>query len=182
MGRLGVEQVVNDKVRLVGRVVPLNASIRKAIAQIPDDAWTDIVYPDGGVAQVAETTYVTGGYHPQRPRREVRLVARRTRLTDPAQQRLWPDWRHHAFVTNTELPTVTADEFHRDKPPSSRVGDPRPQHFRPARQPLRPSSAAPPHPMALGDIVHHRAHQHPRPAARDLTSRRGRRAATPHQR
>jgi hypothetical protein len=57
---------------------------------------------------------VTGGYHSQRPRREVRLVVRRTRLTNHAQQQLWPDWRHHAFVTNIDLPTVTADEFHRD--------------------------------------------------------------------
>jgi hypothetical protein len=28
-----------------------------------------------------------------------RLIVRRTRLTDPAQQRLWPHWRHHAFLT-----------------------------------------------------------------------------------
>jgi Transposase DDE domain group 1 len=44
----------------------------------------------------------------------VRLVVRRTRLTDPAQLRLWPDWRHHAFITNLDLPTVAVDEFHRD--------------------------------------------------------------------
>ena len=39
---------------------------------------------------------------------------RRTRLTDPAQQRLWPDWRYHAFITNVDLDTVAVDEFHRD--------------------------------------------------------------------
>ena len=39
---------------------------------------------------------------------------RRTRLTDAAQARLWPDWRHHAFITNVELPTVAVDQFHRD--------------------------------------------------------------------
>jgi hypothetical protein len=44
----------------------------------------------------------------------VRLVVRRTRLTDPTQAQLWPDWRHHAFVTNIELPTIDADQFHRD--------------------------------------------------------------------
>src|SRR6266545_4942576 len=43
--------------------------IRAAIAQIPEDAWTPIVYPDGGVAQVAETRY-----------KGDRLVVRRTRL------------------------------------------------------------------------------------------------------
>jgi hypothetical protein len=94
--------------------VNINASIRTAIAAINEDAWIDIEYPDGGRAQVAETVYVTGGYHSQRPLRQVRMVVRRTRLTDPAQLRLWPDWRHHAFVTNVDLPTVAADEFHRD--------------------------------------------------------------------
>ena len=39
---------------------------------------------------------------------------RRTRLTDPAQLQLWPDWRYHAFITNLELPTVEIDQFHRD--------------------------------------------------------------------
>jgi len=74
-------------------------------------AWTTIAYPDGGQAQVAETVYVTGrGQH----RRELRLVVRRTRLTETAQRRLWPDWRHHAFITNVELPTVEVDQFHRD--------------------------------------------------------------------
>ncbi|MFP5580236.1 MAG: IS1380 family transposase [Acidimicrobiia bacterium] len=93
--------------------VNINASIRKAIAAIDDDAWVDIVYPDGGQAQVAETTYVTGGGTTKRKQRHVRLVVRRTRLTDTKQAQLWPDWRHHAFVTNIEAPTVEADQFHR---------------------------------------------------------------------
>lgn len=91
-----------------------NASIRKAIAAIADDDWIDITYPDGGQAQVAETIYVTGGYHSQRPERRVRLVVRRTRLIDPVQAQLWPQWRHHAFITNINLATVAADQFHRD--------------------------------------------------------------------
>src|SRR4051812_28822527 len=88
--------------------VRINASIRKAIGGIDEEAWTTIAYPDGGQAQVAETVYVTGqGRH----RRELRLVVRRTRLTETAQRRLWPDWRHHAFITNVELPTVAVDQF-----------------------------------------------------------------------
>jgi hypothetical protein len=55
--------------------------------------------------------YVTGQ---GRQRRQLRLVVRRTRLTETAQRRLWPDWRHHAFITNVELPTVAVDQFHRD--------------------------------------------------------------------
>jgi Transposase DDE domain group 1 len=94
--------------------VNLNPSIRKAIAAIDKDAWVDIVYPDGGAAQVAEATYVTGGGTTKRARRQVRLVVRRTRLIDPVQAQLWPDWRHHAFVTNIDLPTVEADRFHRE--------------------------------------------------------------------
>jgi Transposase DDE domain group 1 len=94
--------------------VSQNPSIRKAIAAIDDSDWIDIAYPDGGHAQVAETTYVTGGSTTKRSERHVRLVVRRTRLTDPAQAQLWPDWRHHAFITNVELGTVAVDEFHRD--------------------------------------------------------------------
>jgi hypothetical protein len=91
--------------------VRINPSIRTAIEAIAESAWTTIAYPDGGEAQVAETVYVTGhGRH----RRELRLVVRRTRLTEAAQRRLWPDWRHHAFITNVELPIVEVDRFHRD--------------------------------------------------------------------
>lgn len=91
--------------------VRLNASIRKAIDAIADDAWTPIVYPDGGEAQVAETIYETGR---GKSTRRLRLVVRRTRLTAPAQQRLWPEWRHHAFITNVDLEVVAMDQFHRD--------------------------------------------------------------------
>jgi Transposase DDE domain group 1 len=91
--------------------IAIRAQVKAAIDAIDESAWTPIVYPDGGQAQVAETTHLSGaGKH----RRELRLVVRRTRLTDPAQQRLWPDWRHHAFITNLALPTVAVDEFHRD--------------------------------------------------------------------
>jgi hypothetical protein len=43
--------------------------IRAAIAAVDGQAWVDIVYPDGGLAQLAETRY-----------RGDRLVVRRTRL------------------------------------------------------------------------------------------------------
>ncbi len=38
---------------------------------------------------------------------------RRTRLTDTTQQRLWPDWRHHAFLTDLDGTVVEIDKFHR---------------------------------------------------------------------
>lgn len=84
--------------------------VLEAIAAIPESAWVDIDYTIGGQAQVAETIYTTGTRGKQR---RVRLVVRRTRLTEPAQRKLWPDWRHHAFITNTTLDTIAADEFHR---------------------------------------------------------------------
>ena len=91
--------------------VALIPAVRAAIQAIPSTAWTDIAYTKGGHAQVAETTYATGR---GKAKRTVRLVVRRTRLTEGAQQRLWPDWRHHAFITNTEHDTAAAaDEFHR---------------------------------------------------------------------
>ena len=91
--------------------VRINRQIRACIDGIDEGAWIPIAYPDGGRAEVAEAVYTTGaGKH----RRELRLVVRRTRLTDRSQQRLWPDWRHHAFITNLDLATVEMDQFHRD--------------------------------------------------------------------
>ena len=95
--------------------VALQPAIRTAIEQIPDAGCHDIDYTIGGCAQVAETTYVTGGGATKQRQRTVRLIVRRTRLTDTAQRRLWPDWRHHAFITNrNDLDTVAADQFHRE--------------------------------------------------------------------
>jgi len=91
--------------------VNIGAHFRACIEAIDESAWQTIFYPDGGEAQVAETTYVTGI---RGSARSLRLIVRRSRLTDPSQQALWPDWRHHAFVTNLELPLIEADQFHRD--------------------------------------------------------------------
>jgi hypothetical protein len=81
-------------------------AVAAAIEQIDDNAWVDIAYPDGGQAQVAETAYTTG-------RHTLRLIVRRTRLTGRAQQQLWPQWRHHAFLTDLTGDVVTVDRFHR---------------------------------------------------------------------
>jgi hypothetical protein len=76
-------------------------TVAAAIAAIGEHAWADIDYPDGGVAQVAETTL--GGD---------RLIVRRTRLTG-AQASLWPDWRYHALVTDRQGSPVALDADHR---------------------------------------------------------------------
>lgn len=84
--------------------------IRAAIATIPEANWVDIDYTIGGKAQVSECDYSTGR---GRKARTVRLVVRRTKLTGH-QAALFPDWRHHAFITNTDHDTIEADQFHRN--------------------------------------------------------------------
>ena len=115
--------------------VSLSAAVRAAIQAIGESAWADIDYTKGGRAQVAETAYATGR---GKAKRTVRLVVRRTRLAQGAQQQMWPDWRHHAFITNT-------DPRHRrrggvpPRPRRRRARHPRPQRrLRPRTRPLRP--------------------------------------------
>jgi Transposase DDE domain group 1 len=76
-------------------------ALAAAIAAIADDAWQEIDYPEGGRAEVAECTY-----------KGRRLVVRRTRLVGP-QEKLWPDWRHFAFLTDLTGDAVALDAFHR---------------------------------------------------------------------
>ena len=93
--------------------IPQNSKAKAAIDAIAEEAWKPIPYTRGGTAQVAETTITTGRRDKRGPR-TLRLVARRTRLEGP-QRTLWPDWRHHTFVTNrTDLDTRAADAYHRD--------------------------------------------------------------------
>lgn len=77
-------------------------AVTRAVAQIPEDQWRSIDYSCDGEAQVAECDY-----------KGRRLIVRRTRLTDPAQLKLWPDWRHFAFVTDLGGEAVELDAFHR---------------------------------------------------------------------
>ena len=100
--------------------VSMNAAIQRAIADIPDTAWTPVRYPgavedpDTGEliseAQVAETGYTAfvGSHHAVTARLVVRRVADKNN-TDA----LFPVWRYHAFLTNTTLSTVDADVTHR---------------------------------------------------------------------
>ena len=94
LGRLGV--------RYTMAIHTGNTAVSKVIAAIDEGAWVDINYTPDGQAQVAECTY-----------RGRRLVVRRTRLTDTTQTALWPDWRHHAFLTDLADDTITIDQFHR---------------------------------------------------------------------
>ena len=94
--------------------VPVNASIRAAIAAIPDDAWTPIRYPRAiwddqlgawiSDAEVAETQY-TAFASKKGQAVTARLIVRRVRdLNKQAaagQDELFPLWRYHAVFTDS---------------------------------------------------------------------------------
>ena len=62
---------------------------------------------------MAESTVTTGARSRSRKPRTLRLIVRRTRLVG-AQAELWPNWRHHAFITDRDdLDTKEADAYHR---------------------------------------------------------------------
>jgi Transposase DDE domain group 1 len=76
-------------------------TVRVAIAAIPEQAWVDIAYQPGGVAQVAEVGF-----------KGDRLIVRRVRnLGDQAQ--LFATWRYHAFVTDRVGTMLELDADHR---------------------------------------------------------------------
>lgn len=107
----------------------LNPKVKAAIASVPEQAWTPIAYPDAvfdeaeqrwvsdaEVAEVPYTTFTRSG----RQGIECRLVVRRVKPLRPVagdgtvQGELFAAHRHHAFITNSTLSTIEADERHRD--------------------------------------------------------------------
>ena len=97
-----------------------NRAIARAIASIPDTAWTPVRYPgavqdpDTGAwisdAEVAEVTYTA--FAATKDRITARLVVRRVKDARYPDA-LFPVWRYHPFFTNTDLPTAQADIVHR---------------------------------------------------------------------
>jgi hypothetical protein len=93
--------------------------VTRAIATIAEDAWTPVHYPgavmdpdtgelisDAEVAEVEFTAFAST-QHPV----TARLIVRRVR--DRAKNELFPVWRHHPFLTNSEEPIAAADITHR---------------------------------------------------------------------
>lgn len=104
--------------------VPMNSSIRAAIADIDEQAWVPIQYPKaiwddqtGGWisdAEIAETSYTAFASNTEH-RVTARLVVRRVTDQNPANQNeLFTAWRYHAVFTNNPHPLVTAEGEHRD--------------------------------------------------------------------
>src|SRR4051812_26061758 len=169
-------------------VLVKNPTVTRAIATIPDQAWTPVHYPgsvhdpDTGKlisdAEVAEVAFTAFGStrHPV----TARLIVRRVR--DRAKpDELFPVWRHHPFLTNSLEPTAQADITHRRHAIiENRVR-------RPDRRTPRPPTVGPiRRQQRLGDL----RGDHPQPAprrrhTRQSSARRGPRrhptAATDHR-
>jgi Transposase DDE domain group 1 len=107
--------------------VPMNASVRAAIAAIGEDAWTPIRYPRAiwddqlnawvSDAEVAEVEYTAFGSKKGQAV-TARLIVRRVRdlnkKAETGQDELFPVWRYHAVFTDSPFELVQAEGQHRD--------------------------------------------------------------------
>ena len=106
--------------------VPMNSSVRAAIAAIPEGAWTAIKYPQAifddqldcwiSDAEVAETEY-TAFTSKKGQAVAARLIVRRVRDQNSkaaeGMDELFPVWRHHAVFTDSPVELVQAEGQHR---------------------------------------------------------------------
>jgi hypothetical protein len=106
-----------------------DVAVRRAIASIPDSAWTTIRYSRAvfdeqlgqwiSDAQVAETEFTAFASRGKKHAVTARLVVRRVRDANPdhvqanAQGELFPTWRRHAVFTDSPLTLVQAEADHR---------------------------------------------------------------------
>ena len=101
-----------------------DATVKAAIAQISEDAWTPIDYPDAvfdepsgrwiSRAEVAEISFTAFAAQKRCEQVPGRLVVRRVPELNPTgQDGLFDLWRFHAFFTTSSLDTVAADKTHR---------------------------------------------------------------------
>ena len=109
--------------------VRMSSAVTRAIAAIPEEAWTTIKYPRAiwdqdeqrwiSEAQVAETSFTAFTSARKDEQVPCRLVVRRVERLNKAaaaagQGELFASGRHRGFVTNSRLTTGAADETHRD--------------------------------------------------------------------
>lgn len=106
----------------------MNKQVKRAIAGIQESGWTPIRYPravfdeatggwvtEASVAEVSVTVFTSRPrYQPVTCRLVVRRVARLNEHARHGQDELFTTWRYHAFITNSDLSLVQADECHRD--------------------------------------------------------------------
>ncbi|MDN5723998.1 MAG: IS1380 family transposase [Corynebacterium sp.] len=108
----------------------MNPKITAAITSINEDAWTAIEYPHAvfdederrwvSDAEVAEVPFVAFTGRRKAEHVPCRLVVRRVKRLQPRasdgseQGELFATYRHHAFITNSDLDIIEADQRHRD--------------------------------------------------------------------
>ena len=108
----------------------MTPSVTAAITSIDADAWQPIAYPNAifdeheqrwvSDAEVAEVPFVAFTGRRKHEHVPCRLVVRRVKRLQPLagdgteQGELFATYRHHAFITNSALSTVEADQRHRD--------------------------------------------------------------------
>jgi hypothetical protein len=108
--------------------VRMDPKVRRAIAAIPDQAWTPIKYPnaiydeqtgewisDAQIAKVAYTAFASKPAH----RTDGELIVRRVRRLNPnstpqGQGELFATYRYHAVFTDSPFHLVQAEQQHRD--------------------------------------------------------------------
>jgi hypothetical protein len=109
--------------------VRMNPHAKAAIAGIDEDAWTPIKYPNAvwdeaeqrwvSDAEVAEVPFVAFTSRRKAEHVPCRLIVRRVRRLQPLasdgseQGELFAAYRHHAFITDSDLGMVEADQRHR---------------------------------------------------------------------
>jgi hypothetical protein len=107
--------------------VPMNSSIRAAIASIGEDAWTPVRYPraiwddqlqawisDAEVAEVECTAFASKKGQAVTARLVVRRVRDLNKKAADGQDELFPVWRYHAVFTDSPFELVQAEGQHRD--------------------------------------------------------------------
>lgn len=107
----------------------MNPAVLKTIASIDEASWTPIAYPNAvfdeaeqrwvSDAEVAEVPFTAFTGRRKSEHVACRLVVRRVKRLQPLagdgteQGELFATYRHHAFITNSTLELVEADERHR---------------------------------------------------------------------
>jgi Transposase DDE domain group 1 len=86
----------------------LHKHLHRAIAALPQEAWTPIpyVFPGAGVAEITYTPFGKKGT-------PVRLIVRRVPPTPGSQLALFTAFSYHAFITDREGDTLTLEADHR---------------------------------------------------------------------
>jgi hypothetical protein len=108
----------------------MNPAVLRAITSIGDGSWTPIAYPNAvfdeaeqrwvSDAEVAEIPFTAFTGRRKAEHVSCRLIVRRVKRLQPLagdgteQGELFATYRHHAFITNSTLELVEADQRHRD--------------------------------------------------------------------